>query len=73
MSGVRGTNEDSQMEQAAIADESAKAMKSKRYIALPTAKEKRKEEEEEKHSSTYTKKKKHQDEQNHGDRFTCKI
>lgn len=73
MSGVRGTNEDSQMEQAAIADESAKAMKSKRYIELPTAKEKRKEEEEEKHSSTYTKKKKHQDEQNHGDRFTCKI
>lgn len=73
MSGVRGTNEDVQMEQAAIADESAKAMKTKHYKELPTTEEKRKEEEEEKHSSMYTKKKKCKEEQNKGSRFTCKI
>lgn len=73
MSGVRGTNEDVQMEQAAITDESTKAMKSKRYNELPTTEEKRREEKEEKHSSLYTNKKKHQEEQNKGNRFTCKI
>lgn len=72
MSGVRGTNEDVQMEQAAIADESAKAMKTKRYNELPPTEKKRKEEEE-KHSSIYTKKKKCKEEQNNGSRFTCKI
>ena len=73
MSGVRGTKEDVQMEQAAITDESAKAMKSKRYNELPTTEEKRREEREEKHSTLYTNKKKHQEEQNKGNRFTCKI
>jgi hypothetical protein len=73
MSGVRGTNEDVQMEQAAIADESSKAMKGKRYRELPTTEEKRKEEEEEKRSTTYTKKKKQRDVENNRSRFTCKI
>ncbi len=73
MSGVRGTKEDIQMEQAAIADESGKAMKSKRYSELPATEEKRKEEKEEKHSTLYTNKKKYQEEQNKGNRFACKI
>lgn len=73
MSGVRGTKEDIQMEQAAIADESGKAMKSKRYNELPATEEKRKEEKEEKHSTLYTNKKKYQEEQNKGNRFACKI
>lgn len=73
MSGVRGTNEDVQMEQAAIADESSKAMKGKRYRELPSTEEKRKEEEEEKHSTTYTKKRKQREEENNRSRFTCKI
>ncbi|WP_455717024.1 hypothetical protein [Anaerosporobacter sp.] len=72
MSGIRGTKEDVQMEQAAIADESSKAMKEKRYKELPATEEKRKEEEEN-YSSTYTRKKKHQEEQKNGRRFNCDI
>lgn len=73
LSGVRGTKDDVQMEQAAIVDESAKAMKSKRYIELPTNEKKRSEEKEERNSTLYSNKKKHKEEQKNGSRFTCKI
>lgn len=73
MSGVQVTKEDTQMEQAAIADESNKIIKSKRYNELPATEEKRREEKEEKHSTLYNNKKKYQEEQDKGNRFACKI
>lgn len=73
MSGVQVTKEDTQMEQAAIADEAEKTMKSKRYNELPATEEKRREEKEEKHSTLYNNKKRYQEEQDKGNRFACKI
>ncbi|WP_310603910.1 hypothetical protein [Anaerosporobacter sp.] len=45
MSSACGTNEDKQMEQAAVADESADAMKSDRYKKLPATERERKKKE----------------------------
>lgn len=74
LSAVHGANEDVAMEQAALADESSKAIKSDKYQRLPSTEEERKKYKKTKRCGSYSNDgQQNTDTEETGKKFSCRI